>query len=226
MTTTGSLYTLIAPAYLDRAVKAVKAGQWIEAEKYLDLFSKLEPNDHRAPLLRAKIRRRQGRLEECLAELKEARHIGHDPEENDRMENHIFDQDLRRHARIEFRKKIRERCQSLLRAIGRGLHLLCTKIWKLCSNFWGFCRKSWTKLCSKFQSAKNEMNSSETDASTARESTNVDAATDQETESIESDTEELSGGPSTTKACTQNSMSEKLDEQPQEEEPHDGTKQS
>jgi hypothetical protein len=70
------------------------------------------------------------------------------------------------------------------------------------------------------------MNSSETDASTARESTNVDAATDQETESIESDTEELSGGPSTTKACTQNSMSEKLDEQPQEEEPHDGTKQS
>lgn len=129
MTTTDSLYALIAPGYLDRALKAAKARRWVEAEADLARYSALLPHDHRAPLLLAKIRLREGRLAECLAALEDARRLGHERPENDRMLAWLFDQDRRRHDRLAFRKYVREQWRSQLRAIGGRVYLFCSHFW-------------------------------------------------------------------------------------------------
>lgn len=129
MTTTDSLYALIAPAYLDRATKAAKARRWVEVEEDLARYSALLPHDHRAPLLLAKIRLREGRLAECLAALEDAHRLGHERPENDRMIAWLCDQDRRRHDRLMFRKQVREQWPSQLRAIGGHVHLLVSNFW-------------------------------------------------------------------------------------------------
>lgn len=129
VTTTDSLHSLIAPAYLDRATKAAKAGRWVEVEEDLARFSTLSPHDHRAPLLLAKIRLREGRLAECLTALEDAHRLGHERSENDRMSAWLCDQDRRRHERLMFRKRVREHCPSQLLAIGAHAHLLVANFW-------------------------------------------------------------------------------------------------
>ena len=125
MTATKALHTLIAPAYLDRAIKSAKAHRWAEAEADIDRYSALLPHDHRAPLLLAKIRLREGRVAECLAALGDARRLGHERSDNDRMIGWLHAQDRRQPDRLV----IRERWRSQLRAVRERAHAFCSDLW-------------------------------------------------------------------------------------------------
>jgi hypothetical protein len=115
MTNTNALYSLISPAYLNRAIAAARARRFGEAEQYLNWYSELQPNDHQGPLLRAKIYHREGRISDCLSELREAAQLGHDSEENSRMVQALIHQDHHRYRRQEFRTRVKMKCRSLLR---------------------------------------------------------------------------------------------------------------
>ena len=129
MTATQSLHALIAPAYFAEATKAAKARHWVEAAANLDQYKSLLPGDYRAPLFRAKIYLREGRLAECLAALEDARRLGHERSEIDRMIAWLRDRDRRRHDRLAFRNDVEEQVRSLLRSVGEHLYLLRSNLW-------------------------------------------------------------------------------------------------
>ncbi len=129
MTATQSLHALIAPAYFAEATKAAKARHWVEAAANLDQYKSLLPGDYRAPLFRAKIYLREGRLADCLAALEDAGRLGHGRSENDRMVAWLRDQDRRRGKRLAFRSDIREQLRSLIRLVGGHEYLLGSNLW-------------------------------------------------------------------------------------------------
>lgn len=108
MTANETLCSLIAPPYFDCAIRAAKARRWIVAESNLARFSALLPHDHRAALLLAKIRLHEGRLADCLAALEDARRLGHERSENDRMIAWLHNRDQRRYVRIESLRRVGE----------------------------------------------------------------------------------------------------------------------
>ncbi len=133
MTAVKSLHELIAPAYLAGATKAAKARRWLDAESDLVRYAALLPGDYRAPLLRAKICLREGRWGECMAALDDARRLGHERSENDRMVAWLRDNDRRRRDRLAFRDDFQEQLQSLLSSLREQVYLLGSNFWPKCS---------------------------------------------------------------------------------------------
>ena len=85
MTNNDTPRAFLASAYLDRARQAAMDRRFNEAERFIAQHQALLPDDHRAPLLIAQIRLREGRLENCQEALQEARRLGHTASDNDRM---------------------------------------------------------------------------------------------------------------------------------------------
>ena len=85
MTNSASLRALAATPYLDRARDAAFRGRFGEAEQHLGNARRLNPAGYEASLLTAKIRLREGRLEECREALLEARRLGHPVSESEQM---------------------------------------------------------------------------------------------------------------------------------------------
>lgn len=113
MKDSGALGCLLASSYFNRAVRMARSGEWVKADADLDRYLALAPADLRVALVRCKIRFRQGRLRECLTLLEEARSLGHDAEENDRMHSVVVCYDhetygirLARSAEREHRRAI------------------------------------------------------------------------------------------------------------------------
>jgi len=129
MTTIDSLNALLAPSYLNRAINATQARRWVEAEADLVRYSALMPQDYRAPLLRAKIRLHEGRIADCLIALEDARRLGHERTENDRMIGWLYDQDRRRLDRQVYREQVREYWRVQPLAVGGQVYLLCSRFW-------------------------------------------------------------------------------------------------
>ena len=78
MTSSETLQDALAIHALEQAQHAATLGRLSEAEHGLAEVRKLAPKSHHVPLMIAKLRLREGRLEECREALAEAQRLGHD----------------------------------------------------------------------------------------------------------------------------------------------------
>ena len=85
MTSSETLQDALAIHALEQAQHAATLGRLSEAEHGLAEVRKLAPKSHHVPLMTAKLRLREGRLDECREALAEAQRLGHDPAENATM---------------------------------------------------------------------------------------------------------------------------------------------
>jgi hypothetical protein len=90
-----------AVAYLERAKWLVRRLQYQDAHADIKQFMVLRPGDHRAAVMQAQVFLCEGRVSDAMQSLCQARLLGHDQSENERMVRDLLVWDVRAHARAE-----------------------------------------------------------------------------------------------------------------------------